>query len=40
LQFVTIENLSFEEMVLKYDGEGTLFYLDPPYYEYEKYYKG
>jgi DNA adenine methylase len=40
LQFVTVENLSFEEMILKYDSPNTLFYLDPPYYEYEKYYKG
>ncbi|MHB8396611.1 MAG: DNA adenine methylase [Thermoplasmataceae archaeon] len=26
-----IENLDFREVIAKYDGEGTFFYLDPPY---------
>ena len=36
---VLIENKSFEEIILQQDGEGTLFYLDPPYHETERYYK-
>ena len=38
LHFVTIENLSFEELIKRYDKEDTFFYLDPPYYNYEKVY--
>lgn len=38
LKFVTIENMSFEELINKYDSPDTFFYLDPPYYEYENYY--
>ncbi|MGM9917446.1 Dam family site-specific DNA-(adenine-N6)-methyltransferase [Anaerotignum sp.] len=35
---VLIENKSFEEIIQKQDGEGTLFYLDPPYHGTEKLY--
>ena len=38
LKFVTVENMSFEELVKKYDKEETFFYLDPPYFNYESYY--
>lgn len=39
LQFVTIEQLSFQELITKYDKQGTLFYLDPPYVGTEDYYQ-
>lgn len=29
---VTIENLSYDKFIERYDKAGTLFYLDPPYY--------
>ncbi|KAA0571089.1 DNA adenine methylase [Azospirillum sp. Sh1] len=32
---VVIENLSYSEVIVRYDGVGTLYYLDPPYYESE-----
>jgi len=38
-KFVVIENMSFEKIISKYDSDKTFFYLDPPYYDYEKYYK-
>lgn len=31
LKTVIIENLSWEECLARYDGEGSFFYLDPPY---------
>jgi len=37
-KITTIENLDFEEFILKYDNEDMFFYLDPPYYNTEKYY--
>ncbi len=38
LASVLIENKSFEEIIQKQDGKGTLFYLDPPYHGTEKLY--
>ncbi|WP_313152082.1 DNA adenine methylase [Lacrimispora sp.] len=38
LNRVVIENQDFERLVKTYDRSGALFYLDPPYYEAEKYY--
>ena len=35
---VLIENKSFEEIIQKQDGKGTLFYLDPPYHGTERLY--
>ena len=34
---VVIENLSYETIIPRYDGTGTLLYLDPPYYQAECY---
>jgi len=31
LKAVQIENMDYKELLRKYDGEDTLFYLDPPY---------
>lgn len=39
LSKVTIENLDFEKLIKKYDKKNTLFYLDPPYYGTENFYK-
>lgn len=38
LTTVVIENLDFEHLIKTYDRPGALFYLDPPYYDAEKYY--
>lgn len=38
LQGVVIENVDFERLLKTYDRKGAMFYLDPPYYEAEKYY--
>ena len=38
LNKVTIENLDFQRLLKTYDRTDALFYLDPPYYETEKYY--
>lgn len=38
LRRVVIENADFRRIISNYDTEGTLFYLDPPYYKAEKYY--
>lgn len=38
LNSVVIENLDFEKVLKTYDRKDALFYLDPPYYETEKYY--
>ncbi|MBE3607055.1 DNA adenine methylase [Campylobacter sp. RM13119] len=39
LKHALIENLSYEKLIKEYDGEDTLFYLDPPYIGTENYYK-
>jgi len=39
LSTVIIENKDFEDLIKIYDNENTFFYLDPPYYNAEKYYK-
>lgn len=33
-----VENMDFEELINKYDGDKTYFYLDPPYWKTENYY--
>lgn len=33
-----VENMDFQQVIEKYDGEKSYFYLDPPYYNTEKYY--
>jgi DNA adenine methylase len=33
-----VENLPYGEFLRRYDGPGTLFYLDPPYFQSETYY--
>jgi len=38
LNTVVIENQDFECILRTYDKDDALFYLDPPYYETEKYY--
>ena len=38
LNKVVIENQDFEKLINSYDRPDALFYLDPPYYEAEKYY--
>lgn len=38
LERVLIENKDYADLMKVYDREGTLFYLDPPYYGAEKYY--
>lgn len=38
LNRVVIENQDFTKILKTYDRPGTLFYLDPPYYDAEKYY--
>lgn len=38
LSRVIIENRDFENLIKTYDRENALFYLDPPYYNAEKFY--
>lgn len=38
LSKVVIENQDFEKIIKTYDRTGAFFYLDPPYYDAEKYY--
>lgn len=40
LKSVVIENRDFESIIKTYDRANALLYLDPPYYETEKYYDG
>jgi DNA adenine methylase len=35
---ITITNLDYKDVLIKYDSEETFFYLDPPYYGFENYY--
>lgn len=39
LKSTIIEQLDFDRLVSSYDGQGTLFYADPPYYQAEGYYE-
>lgn len=38
LKKVVIENQDFEKIIKTYDRSCTLFYLEPPYYDAERYY--
>ncbi len=38
LSGVVIERLNYAELIPRYDSPETLFYLDPPYWECERYY--
>jgi DNA adenine methylase len=40
LEPVTIEQLPYQDVIRRYDGQGALFYLDPPYDETEGYGTG
>lgn len=40
LKDVVIENRDFEAVIKTYDRDNALHYLDPPYYQAEKYYDG
>lgn len=37
LRGVTVENLDYADLLDRYDGPDTLFYLDPPYYDLDHY---
>lgn len=39
LRSVVIEHMDFEHLIKVYDRPGALFYLDPPYFGVEEYYK-
>lgn len=39
-RYVQIECRDFSEILKHYEGPRTLFYVDPPYIGYEKYYRG
>lgn len=39
LNSVVIENLDFQQIIKTYDRKDALFYLDPPYFQTEKYYE-
>lgn len=39
LQYVTIENMSFQKLIPTYDQKDAFFYIDPPYVSTEQYYK-
>lgn len=35
---IKVYNQDYKKILKKYDGDGTFFYLDPPYFGYEQYY--
>ena len=37
-KITVVENLDFEELIVKWDSPTTYFYCDPPYFQTEKYY--
>ena len=37
-RITNVENLDYTDLILKYDGENTFFYVDPPYWKTENYY--
>jgi len=39
LKNVIIERKDWRDIIDRYDGDGTIFYLDPPYYEHELLYR-
>lgn len=39
LKYVTIENKSFENLIVEYDQKEAFFYCDPPYVDTESYYQ-
>jgi DNA adenine methylase len=38
LKITDVENLDFEDLIMKYDGEKTFHYVDAPYWKTESYY--
>jgi DNA adenine methylase len=38
LKISDVENMDFEDVISKYDGDSTYIYLDPPYWKTENYY--
>jgi DNA adenine methylase len=38
LRITDVENMDFEELILKYDSSNTFHYVDAPYYKTENYY--
>ena len=38
LKITDVENMDFEDVINKYDGDKSYFYVDPPYWKTENYY--
>ena len=38
LRITDVENMDFQDVINKYDGEKSYFYVDPPYWKTENYY--
>lgn len=38
LKITDVENMDFEDVIKKYDGNSSYFYVDPPYWKTENYY--
>ena len=38
LKITDVENMDFQDVINKYDGEKSYFYVDPPYWKTENYY--